>query len=91
MSETMKIQAEATVAPAVSDPVAVAPGAELRASLGVTGRRPLLLMLGMLITLGFLAHALLSYSVSKRQIQRSIVENERPLTSDTIHSEIRRT
>lgn len=90
MSETMKIQAEATVVPAGTDPAAVVPGAEVRASLGVTGRRRLVLMLGLLLALGFLANTLLSYSVSKREIQRSIVENELPLTSDTIYSEIQK-
>lgn len=79
------------MAAAVSDPGRLLRAPRCAPSLGVTGRRRLVLMLGMLLTLGFLAHALLSYSVSKRQIQRSIVENERPLTSDTIHSEIRRT
>ncbi|MBU0604215.1 MAG: sensor domain-containing diguanylate cyclase [Gammaproteobacteria bacterium] len=56
----------------------------------VTGKHRLLLLLGALLLLGFLATTLVSYFVSKNQIHRSIVENELPLTSDNIYSEIQK-
>lgn len=56
----------------------------------VTGRQRLVIILGLLLALGFLASTLVSYFVSKNEIQRAIVENELPLTSDTIYSEIQK-
>lgn len=61
-----------------------------RVTAKVTGKYRLLLLLGTLLLLGFLATTLVSYFVSKNQIHRSIVENELPLTSDNIYSEIQK-
>lgn len=64
--------------------------ASAHATRRVTGRQRLVFILGLLLASGFLASTLMSYSVSKGEIQRAIIENELPLTSDTIYSEIQK-
>lgn len=56
----------------------------------VTGKHRLLLLLGLLLSLGFVMTTLVSYYVSKNEIHRSIVDSELPLTSDNIYSEIQK-
>ncbi|MDP3287019.1 MAG: PDC sensor domain-containing protein, partial [Methyloversatilis sp.] len=56
----------------------------------VTGKHRLLLLLGLLLSLGFVLTTLVSYYVSKNGIHRAIVESELPLTSDNIYSEIQK-
>lgn len=56
----------------------------------VTGKHRLLLLLGLLLSLGFVLTTLVSYYVSKNGIHRSIVDSELPLTSDNIYSEIQK-
>ncbi|QDX82112.1 GGDEF domain-containing protein [Denitratisoma sp. DHT3] len=56
----------------------------------ITGRHRLMLLLGTLLTLGFLTTSLGSYFVSKREIHDAIVDRELPLTSDTVYSEIQK-
>ncbi|WP_157278038.1 sensor domain-containing diguanylate cyclase [Methyloversatilis thermotolerans] len=69
---------------------AQAPATAARAAPEVTGGRRLVLVLAIMLAIGFLANTLISYSVSSREIRRSIVENELPLTSDTLYSEIQK-
>lgn len=56
----------------------------------VAGFDRILLLLGALLAIGFLATSLSSYYVSKQEIHDSIVDRELPLTSDTIYSEIQK-
>lgn len=51
-------------------------------------KRRLMLLLGLLLTTGFLATSLASYFVSTRMIRADIVEQQLPLTGDNIYSEI---
>lgn len=53
-------------------------------------RRWLIAVVAVLLAVGFVATALLSFSVSRDALRDSITQNELPLTSDTIYSEIRR-
>ncbi|TVT78638.1 MAG: GGDEF domain-containing protein [Denitromonas halophila] len=50
----------------------------------------LLLILGLLLTVGFLVTSFISYEVSKRSILEAIVEQSLPLTSSNIYSEIQK-
>jgi diguanylate cyclase (GGDEF)-like protein len=50
----------------------------------------LLVWLGVILVLGFLATSLASYWVSRDQIRHSIVDQALPLTGDNIYSEIQR-
>ena len=52
-------------------------------------RSPLMSVMILLVT-GFLLTSLISYFVSRASIQREIVDNSLPLTSDNIYSEIQR-
>jgi diguanylate cyclase (GGDEF)-like protein len=53
-------------------------------------RRWLIAVVGVLLGVGFVATALLSFSASRDALRTDIVANELPLTSDTVYSEIRR-
>ncbi|MCP4752134.1 MAG: sensor histidine kinase [Proteobacteria bacterium] len=53
-------------------------------------KRKMVLFLGVLLITGFLATSLISYFVSRSSIRQSIINNELPLTSDNIYSEIQR-
>ena len=48
----------------------------------------LIVVLGVILLIGFLAVTLSSYQVSKKAVQRALVEHELPLTGDNIYSEI---
>ncbi len=50
----------------------------------------LIMILSFILTVGFLATTLASYFVSKALLRTEILENELPLTSDSIYSEIQR-
>ncbi|TVO51589.1 sensor domain-containing diguanylate cyclase [Denitromonas halophila] len=50
----------------------------------------LLLILGLLLSVGFLVTSFISYEVSKRSILEAIVEQSLPLTSSNIYSEIQK-
>jgi len=50
----------------------------------------LLLILGLLLTVGFLVTSFISYEVSKRSILEAIVDQSLPLTSSNIYSEIQK-
>lgn len=54
------------------------------------GRRSFILVLSAVLLSGFLLTSLLSYSVSKSSIRDAILDQELPLTSDTIYSEIQK-
>lgn len=54
------------------------------------GRHRLLLLLGLLLTAGFLTTSLLSYQVSKAAIREAIMAQDLPLTSSNIYSEIQK-
>ncbi len=56
----------------------------------VFGRRSLLVVLAILLVAAFLGITLLSYFVSQKQIHDAIVENELPLTSSNVYSEIQK-
>ena len=53
-------------------------------------RRKLYLLLTLVMTVGFLAISLVSYTTSRSTIHESIVSNQLPLTSDNIYSEIQK-
>lgn len=50
----------------------------------------LIMVLSLMLTTGFLVTSLVSYFVSRTALRKEILENELPLTSDTIYSEIQR-
>ncbi|MGE4563430.1 MAG: ATP-binding protein [Victivallaceae bacterium] len=50
----------------------------------------LLLLLSIVLVIGFSATSWISYRVSHQALRRQIIENELPLTSDNIYSEIQR-
>ncbi len=50
----------------------------------------LLLLLSIILVLGFSVTSWISYRVSHQALRRQIIENELPLTSDNIYSEIQR-
>lgn len=54
------------------------------------GRHRLLLVLGLLLTAGFLTTSILSYEVSKAAIREAIMAQDLPLTSSNIYSEIQK-
>lgn len=49
-----------------------------------------LILLGILLVVGFSATSLISYHVSHQTLRHQIIDNELPLTSDNIYSEIQR-
>ncbi len=53
-------------------------------------RRWLILAVAILLCVGFVTTALLSFSVSREALRNSIIINELPLTSDNIYAEIRK-
>lgn len=53
-------------------------------------RRSLLLLLALLLSAGFAATALFGYFASSRAIQKAIIEQDLPLTSSNIYSEIQK-
>lgn len=53
-------------------------------------RARMFVLLGALLFLGFLLATTISYVVSRNSIRRAILDNELPLTSDNIYSEIQR-
>jgi len=53
-------------------------------------RRGLLLLLGLLLSLGFFATTLFGYFVSKQAIRDAIIGQDLPLTSSNIYSEIQK-
>lgn len=54
------------------------------------GKRKMILLLGLLLIAGFLTTSMISYLVSRSSIRNTILNNELPLTSDNIYSEIQR-
>ncbi len=48
------------------------------------------ILLSLIIIIGFLAVSMISFFVSRESLRREIVQNELPLTSDNIYSEIQR-
>jgi diguanylate cyclase (GGDEF)-like protein len=55
---------------------------------GIPRKRSLLLGLSLLLCVGFFSTTLISYHVSRNTIRESILNQELPLTSDNIYSEI---
>ncbi|HSD36208.1 MAG TPA: sensor domain-containing diguanylate cyclase [Rhodocyclaceae bacterium] len=55
-----------------------------------SGKRRLVVQLGVLLALGFVSISVINYVVSRREIRAAIVEHELPLTSDHIYAEIQR-
>lgn len=53
-------------------------------------KRKLIVILGILLGLGFALTSFISYFVSRDSIRESIINNELPLTSDNIYSEIQK-
>lgn len=53
-------------------------------------RRTMIISTSVLLSVGFLATSLSSYYVSRAKIRSSIINEELPITSDTIYSEIQR-
>ena len=53
-------------------------------------KKPLILMVSLLLVAGFLATSLASYFVSRSSLREQIIESELPLTRDNIYSEIQR-
>ena len=53
-------------------------------------RRRLLVLVGALLVLGFLATSLASYYVSRASVRGTIIESGLPLTSDNVYSEIQK-
>ncbi|OIN99447.1 MAG: GGDEF domain-containing protein [Desulfovibrionaceae bacterium CG1_02_65_16] len=51
-------------------------------------KRPVLLLVTLILGLGFLSTTLVSYQVSRQAIRDAILTQELPLTSDTVYSEI---
>ena len=51
-------------------------------------KRPVLLLVTLFLTLGFLGTSMVSYQVSRHAIRESILTQELPLTSDNVYSEI---
>jgi diguanylate cyclase (GGDEF)-like protein len=60
------------------------------ATVRTSDKRALILRVFFLLIAGFLATSLVSYYVSKTAIRGAIVEQELPLTSDTVYSEIQK-
>ncbi len=56
--------------------------------LALPRKRPVLLLVTLFLTLGFLGTTLVSYQVSRQAIRDSILTQELPLTSDNVYSEI---
>ncbi|WP_020594295.1 sensor histidine kinase [Kiloniella laminariae] len=53
-------------------------------------RGPLILIIGLILMAGFLITNILNYQVSKKTLRDALIQNELPLTSDNIYSEIQR-
>lgn len=53
-------------------------------------RSPLIVIIGIILVSGFLLTSGLSYQVSKNSLRQALIDNELPLTSDSIYSEIQR-
>lgn len=53
-------------------------------------RGPLIGLISLILVIGFATTSLVNYQVSKQNLRASIVENELPLTSNNIYSEIQR-
>ena len=51
-------------------------------------KRPVLLLVTLFLVLGFLGTSIVSYQVSRHAIRESILNQELPLTSDNVYSEI---
>lgn len=51
-------------------------------------KRPVLLLVTLFLALGFLGTSIVSYQVSRQAIRESILNQELPLTSDNVYSEI---
>lgn len=58
--------------------------------LAIHDKRILVAVVSVLLATGFLATTLTSYFVSRQSLRAAIVDNELPLTSDNIYSEIQR-
>ena len=56
----------------------------------LSNKKKVMLAFTLLIVLGFLATSYFSYSVSKNLLREQIIQNDLPLTSDNIYSEIQR-
>ncbi|MEY2864665.1 MAG: hypothetical protein RLY58_2372 [Pseudomonadota bacterium] len=57
---------------------------------GVVIKNQLILFLSVVLIIGFLATSMTSFFVSRTSIRQSIIENELPLTTDNIYSEIQK-
>ena len=53
-------------------------------------RGPLIMTVGLILVVGFLATNIISYQVSKASLRKALIGNELPLTSNNIYSEIQR-
>ncbi|MDX8397510.1 MAG: sensor domain-containing diguanylate cyclase [Mariprofundaceae bacterium] len=53
-------------------------------------RGSLISVIGLILLVGFLANSMISYQVSKESLRSALIENELPLTSNNIYSEIQR-
>lgn len=56
----------------------------------VFGRHRLVLVLTLLLAVGFIATSLISYQVSRQAIRHAIIDQDLPLTSSNIYSEIQK-
>lgn len=56
----------------------------------ITDKRRLIVALGIVLAIGFIATTLVNYTVSKASIRGTLIASELPLTSDNVYSEIQR-
>jgi diguanylate cyclase (GGDEF)-like protein len=57
---------------------------------GIGDRRRLIVLIGLLLVLGFAGTSFFGFMASRQALRASISENELPVTSDTVYSEIQR-
>ncbi|MDQ6992200.1 MAG: sensor domain-containing diguanylate cyclase [Mariprofundus sp.] len=56
----------------------------------LSNRFSLISVIGFILLVGFLANSIISYQVSKENLRAALIEDELPLTSNNIYSEIQR-
>jgi len=54
----------------------------------ISNRRTLVSVIGVILVVGFLANIMIGYQVSKESLRAALIDNELPLTSNNIYSEI---